>query len=406
MNSVFIAAGSVHISPRRPAMLGGYERRTAPFKSIADPLEANVLQIEGEHQRATIISTDLLYPGENLRTFLLGSLRVQDAELFLGASHTHYAPMTAPRMPLLGTVDDQYVEQLAEQVSTLVKSLEKRRQRCTVTYHEGLLNHSMNRRLAHLRLTSSGFSRAVGLGPNVAGERDEGARVLKFVDPSDRPLAILWNYACHASDFFDLLRISAAFPGQVRKRLRSELGAIPVLFLQGFSGDVRPPFTGLSPDIRSLAKRVLRGPQFKNAPSRQEWEAWSGSLAERVTAIARSVAAPLQIREPMARRIEVPEEAYVEDGDGSKSLCWHLVDCGGFRIAGINAEPVVRYRRLLQHTLGGPPLLTASCLDQTHCYLPIDEMLGQRGYEVTASAGSSGSPAASAHISRSPSFER
>jgi len=104
--------------------------------------------------------------------------------------------------------------------------------------------------------------------------------------------------------------------------------------------------------------------------------------------------------------IEVPEEAYVEDGDGSKSLCWHLVDCGGFRIAGINAEPVVRYRRLLQHTLGGPPLPTASCLDQTHCYLPIDEMLGQRGYEVTASAGSSGSPAASAHISRSPSFER
>ena len=64
MNSVFIATGSVHISPRRPAMLGGYEMRTAPFKSIADPLEANVLQIEGDHQRATIVSTDLLYPGQ------------------------------------------------------------------------------------------------------------------------------------------------------------------------------------------------------------------------------------------------------------------------------------------------------------------------------------------------------
>jgi len=240
----------------------------------------------------------------------------------------------------------------------------------------------MNRRLAHLRLTSSGFSRAVGMGPNVTGERDERARVLKFVDSSGRPLAIVWNYACHASDFFDSLRISAAFPGQVRKRLRSELGAIPVLFLQGFSGDVRPPFTGLSPDIRSLAKRVLRGPQFKNAPSRQEWESWSGSLADCVEVIARCSAAPLLIRQPMTRRIEVPEEAYVVDGDGSKCLCWHLVDCGGFRIAGINAEPVVRYRRLLQNTLDGPPLLTAGCLDQTHCYLPVDEMLGQRGYEV------------------------
>ena len=382
MNSIFIAGGSVHISPRRPVMLGGYERRTAPFKSIADPLEANVLQIEGSHRRATIISTDLLYPGQTLRTLLLESLGAREEELFLSASHTHYAPMTAPRMPLLGTVDDRYVGEVAERISTLIRSLEKRRQRCTVTYHEGLLNHSMNRRLAHLRLTSSGFSRAVGMGPNVAGERDERARVLKFVDPSGRPLAIVWNYACHASDFFDSLQISAAFPGQVRKRLRSELGAIPVLFLQGFSGDVRPPFTGLSPDIMSLAKRVLRGPQFKNAPSRQEWEGWSGTLADRVGAIARTSAAPLQIREPVTKRIEVPEETYVVDGDGSKSLCWHLVDCGGFRIAGINAEPVVRYGRLLRDTLDGPPLLTAGCLDQTHCYLPVDEMLGQRGYEV------------------------
>jgi hypothetical protein len=382
MNRVFIAAGSIHITPRRPAMLGGYERRTAPFKSIADPLEANVLQIEGDHQRAIIVSTDLLYPGQTLRSLLLSNLSVREEELFLSASHTHYAPMTAPRMPLLGTVDDQYVDEVAERISTLIKSLEKGRQRCAGSYHEGLLNHSMNRRLAHLRLTSSGFSRAVGMGPNVTGERDERARLLKFVDPSGRTLAIVWNYACHASDFFESLRVSAAFPGQVRKRLRSELGAIPVLFLQGFAGDVRPPFTGLSPDIKSLAKRVLRGPQFKNAPSRQEWERWSGSLADCVAAIARTSAAPLQIREPVSKRIEVPEHAYVVDGDGSKSLCWHLLDCGGFRIAGINAEPVVRYRRLLQDTLDGPPLMTAGCLDQTHCYLPVDEMLEQRGYEV------------------------
>jgi hypothetical protein len=199
-------------------------------------------------------------------------------------------------MPLLGIVDDEYVDQVAERISTLIKSLEMRHQRCTGTYHEGLLNHSMNRRLAHLRLTSSGFSRAIGMGPNVAGERDERARVLKFVDSSGRPLAIVWNYACHASDFFDSLRVSAAFPGQVRKRLRSEFGAIPVLFLQGFSGDVRPPFTGLSPDIKSLAKRMLRGPQFKNAPSRRDWESWSGSLADCVAAIPRCPAAPLQMR--------------------------------------------------------------------------------------------------------------
>jgi hypothetical protein len=363
-------------------MLGGYAGRTAPFKAIADPLEANVLQIEGDNGRVMVISTDLLYPGDTLRTSLLRNLGAREEELFISASHTHYAPMTAPRMPLLGTVDDEYLGRVVERISTLIRSLEKRRQRCTGTFHPGVLNHSMNRRLAHLRLTSSGFSRSVGMGPNMAGERDESARVVKFEDSSGRLVALIWNYACHACDFFDSLRVSAAFPGQVRRRLRSELGAIPILFLQGFSGDVRPPFTGLSLDIKSLAKRVLRGPQFKSVPSRQEWESWSGSLADSIAAIARSSPTPLQIHEPVTNRIEVPESAYVLDGDGSKSLCWHLVDCGGFRIAGINAEPVVRYRRLLRDALGDAPLLTAGCLDQTHCYLPVDEMLGQRGYEV------------------------
>src|SRR5262249_27445065 len=155
-----------------------------------------------------------------------------------------------------------------------------------------------------------------------------------------------------------------------------------ILFMQGFAGDVRPPFTGLSPDLKSLAKRVLRGPQFKNAPTRQEWESWSGSLADSVAAIARSSPAPLEIREPLTKRALVPESAYVVGGDGSRSLCWHLLDCRGFRIVGINAEPMVRYRRLLQEILYGAPLLTAGCLDQTHCYLPTDEMLAQGGYEV------------------------
>jgi hypothetical protein len=37
---------------------------------------------------------------------------------------------------------------------------------------------------------------------------------------------------------------------------------------------------------------------------------------------------------------------------------------------------------LVARCLGSVPLLTAGCLDQTHCYLPTDEMIREGGYEV------------------------
>jgi hypothetical protein len=82
------------------------------------------------------------------------------------------------------------------------------------------------------------------------------------------------------------------------------------------------------------------------------------------------------------KRIPVPESEFAAGGSGSKSLIWHLVDFGGFRIVGINAEPVVKYRRLLEKELSEKPLLTAGCIDQPICYLPTDNMIPERGYEV------------------------
>ena len=113
-----------------------------------------------------------------------------------------------------------------------------------------------------------------------------------------------------------------------------------------------------------------------------QWQRWSGSLADSVALFARSPARVLQLDSPAARRIEVPESDFAAGGTGDKSLFWHLIDCGGFRIAGINAEPMVEYRQAIAKYMGDVPLLTAGCLDQTHCYLPTDEMIAEGGYEV------------------------
>jgi hypothetical protein len=378
-----ISSGSVDITPRRPLMLGGFNKRTAPFTSVASRLEANVLLIRGESSGVTIVSTDLLYPGETLRAQLIENLGLADRseELFLCASHTHSAPMTAS-IPHLGIADDEYVRFVATQITTLVKSLEAKGEPCICTYRIGSADHSMNRRLVRPRLTRSGFARSSGFGPNPNGDRDESVRIVEFSKLNGEPSAVIWNYACHPTDFPGFLQVSAEYPGIVRSRLRSQLGDVPVLFLQGFSGDVRPPFSGRSSGLAGFARRVLVGPQFRQ-PLRREWEQWANSLAESVASFARSSGRTLQIDSLMLKRVEVPESEFAAGGNGDKSLVWHLIDCGGFRIVGINAEPVVKYRQLLEESFsGGEPLLTVGCLDQPICYLPSDNMIPERGYEV------------------------
>ncbi len=378
-----ISSGTVDITPRRPTTLGGYKKRTEMFTGIASRLEANVLLIKGAASSVTIVSTDLLYPGETLRARLLDSLGLsqKSEELFFCASHTHFAPMTAPSMPLLGVADIDYVNYVASQITTLVKSIEHEGEPWICEYHEGTADHSMNRRLVRLRLTRSGLARGSGLAPNPAGDRDERVRILKFSKPGGEPGAVIWNYACHPTDFPGFLQVSADYPGIVRARLRSEFGDIPILFLQGFSGDVRPPFWGRSGGVVGMARRVLVGPQFRQ-PEKSEWEQWSNSLAQSVAASVHSEPRSAEVSSITLKRVPVPENEFAAGGRGNQSLCWHLVDCGGFRIVGINAEPVVRYRRLLETYFRAQPMLTAGCLDQPVGYLPIDSMISERGYEV------------------------
>ncbi len=78
------SSGTIDNAPQRPLMLGGFAKRTAPFRGVADRLEANVLVVRGVSSRAVIVTTDLLYPGETLRALLLENLGLAEKaeELF------------------------------------------------------------------------------------------------------------------------------------------------------------------------------------------------------------------------------------------------------------------------------------------------------------------------------------
>src|SRR5205823_2249450 len=277
-SGAFLSAASVDITPDRPLPLAGYVNRRAPSRGVADPLELNALLLRAPGQSVAILTADLLFVTTELKAQLLDAVP------------------------------------------------------CHVDYRTGAADHAINRRRPGWR----GVRRA----PNPAGPRDETLHLLTFSDPTDRPLAVLWSYACHPVGFPTVTRVSADFPGVVRRALREAHGAeLPVLFLQGFAGDVRPREVGATTRFgRRLAELVL-GARF--APlSPAQYAAWAGGLAERVVGVARGA---LRTRRPVApackiERIPVSTLFAGSSGRGRHMTLQRLSFDPGLHLAAASAE--------------------------------------------------------------------
>jgi hypothetical protein len=210
------------------------------------------------------------------------------------------------------------------------------------------------------------------------GQRDELIRVLRINDSQGEPYAVVWNYACHPTAYPDSTQVSADYVGIVRSRLRSTYGNIPVLFLQGFSGDLRPPFVAKVKNVTSLLRRACHGSYFA-LPEMPEFLAWSNRIADCAIEAVRIPGLPIQGHYSVCRDVipwpglQVPS---------AKQLALHSIQFGNARVLGISAEVVTEYRPLLEQVLPQEPLLTAGCVDQVWAYLPTDVMIRQRGYEV------------------------
>lgn len=386
-NSYNARAGTVDITPSEPLPLAGFQDRRGRYTRVHDRLELNALVIEGSEGTIAILSADLLFVTDTLKQRLLQlvpkSLRLDHSRLLVAASHTHFAPGIDVTKPRLGIVENAYVDQVLTMAARLITSLSRPGEGgASIDVSEGFASHAINRRrrgwvVQGGRLPYRGVLRA----PNPNGSRDESVRVLIVRDGLERPIAIVWSYACHPSAFPLRDQVSSEFPGMVREKLRRRFGnRLPIIFLQGFAGDIRPRATGSPRTVRQRAKSLISGPLFFPL-SIAEYEAWAASLAERVVAIAegptakQSFALGAHIREhPLAAlcRHAAPEARLTFQ---TLRLTRHL------RLACMSAEVVSAYGRKIA-ALFEEHVIPIAYSDWVFGYLPTSDMLTEGGYEV------------------------
>jgi len=375
MKKLLFKGGYADITPANKLPLAGYASRKGAFSRVADRLEADVAIVSDGTHRSVIISCDLLYVGRGLSALIADKLggTVSPRELFITATHTHFAPATDSTKPKLGETSSEYVEFVAERIAGLVRRLlsEKMDERdfCYSRSHgPDITMNRMNHGFISL------LPPKMDIKPKLDGFKDDTIHIIRIADEKDLTKAIIWNYSCHPVGFYDLNAVSSEFPGAVRDIVRKDAGEqVPVLFLQGFSGDIRP-------FLRTGSRKSFFGPVFKGFDEPQ-YRQWTGVLGKVISDSARSGCG--KSLEPTLKSSEA-EMPLAEIGlQGSdEPIRFKSIDIGDVKLVGISAEPVAEYVPIMQNYFPKSSVVPVGCLGHVFGYLPTSEMLGEKEYEV------------------------
>jgi hypothetical protein len=384
--AIRFSAISGDISPIRKVELGSAQTNEQPWRGIESRLEANVLVLWPmvEPTPVIIVSLDLLYPGRLVRNIVeRAAAPLGPNQIIVAATHTHRAPMTDDTKPLLGKVDSDYIDFLTEKLTNMVRSAMSGIPQLA-TLHVGHADafHSINRRkksnwLRSFLLPNSKFRMA----PNPEGSKDETLLSITLRANDGKPVAVVWNYACHPVGVSFGNRVSSQYPGAVRKYIRVAFGVpeLPVLFLQGFSGDTRPSATGISLYSQSTIYPSIRRRKFKDM-TQQTYSNWSSSLAG-ILLDSISSSKPHHVDEIITKRISIPASE-IASGMALEPVTFSRIDLGPhLTIIAVSGELVSEYAEKVRNLWPEKQVLCVSCVDHVLGYFPSENVQLEGGYE-------------------------
>lgn len=384
-----VATGVVDITPAEPLALGGSAAAAGVAEGVEDPLEASILVFDAAPSPIVVVGFDLLFVGPALERSLRERLgdRLPADNLLLFASHTHSAPATDPTKPRLGAVDPDYVEAVAERVAGSIRDLLDGGFRAVTmrgaSTRERFAVRRRTRRLAVVR------RRSIDWRPTVQGS-DRGAVVDDLVvaariddAATGAPLAVLWRLACHPVGHPRPRLVSAHFPGVVRAHLRTVLDRpnLPVVFLQGFSGDLRPRTPSTMRPARSGLERVRLGDAFSSFDD-ADYADWSARIA---TTVERTLTAgaPLTGSGVILRAASLPRERFLVGSASAGSVEFRDLQIGhDLQIVAASLEVVSAYDRPVRAMTEAPLSMLVGCLGDVPGYAPTERMLAEGGYEA------------------------
>lgn len=349
---------TIDITPSKKTYLAGYNTRNTQYEKILHQLEANIIILKN----IIFISIDTLYITEKLKNGILEQTNLKPESLFLMATHTHFAPAIDDSKTALGLDSNDYLNELITKISHIINTTFQNRQikQPKLFYAQGHAYHSINRRLK--------VNNTIEMKPNISGVKDEEVQSI-LVTENEVIYGVFVNYCCHATSYGNHLNdINADYIHDIRQGIRQKYNKnIPILFMQGFSGNIRP---------YSVSDTTLK---FQNMDT-ENLNTWTKSLASIVSNSLDN------IEEVDFKKITISLKGLhyrniIQSNNYEGELQCHIIKLGKIIFIGLNAEPVVEYALYLKEMFPSYYIIPIGCVNGAFGYLPTDSMIEEGGYE-------------------------
>ncbi len=240
---MYLKSTSISITPTFPVYLAGFTRKQEKIDTIHTDLELSICQLKSDESNLIIASFDLLFITDDLEDFfqkVVSEIYTLDApkNIILTATHTHYAPCIENRINL-GTKDLDYVSFLKQKIKESISTLYKLDFiECESHVEKFQFDRIIANRRRQIKPWFSGAKTV--MEPVESNRPNDVLSVLSFRN-ENKVVVKLAIFACHPTNLYTKDAISAEYIDVVRTKLKTNNE--PVLFLQGFSGDIRayPP---------------------------------------------------------------------------------------------------------------------------------------------------------------------
>ncbi len=207
-----------------------------PTTIVHDPLLAKALVLDDGRTRAVVVALDLGGASAStvakLRAMLREELKIEEANVLVGASHNHHTQGQVAKDLLQRTVE-AVRRALAGMVPVRIGAGAGREDRIT-----------MNRRLRLKDGKEWTIRRANPSPPDrdvvAVGPLDPEIGILRLDRMDGRVLAVLYNFAGHPYGGVPNGGVTADLPGFASRVLEQSFDGAVALFLQGAAGDVTP----------------------------------------------------------------------------------------------------------------------------------------------------------------------
>jgi neutral ceramidase len=219
------------------------------IEGILDRIYARAIVIDNGVTSAVLLSADTGMLGEQVWSAVSQriekELGIPARNLIMNPTHTHSA--------FGGSAD---------QIFNVIKAAREKLQPARIGYGTGVSYININRNIID-RKTNKWWE-----GPNYDGPSDKTVAVIRFDTTDGEPIAVYYNYACHAVVTGNTDLLSGDYPGATSRYIEDSFDdRIVAVFSTGAQGDQNPIYFQQTFDLRDIRIKdyAKRGQDISNA---------------------------------------------------------------------------------------------------------------------------------------------